>query len=238
MLKMIKGAMVVCKEVRRNGIYVLNAEVMSKLESHIASINPDATIKWHNRLTHVSVKGLKLLSDKGAFGKDFVFDIPFYDHCVLGKHHRLSFSFNVHRASRALEYIHSDLWGLVSNPTSGGNRYFLSMIDDYSRRVWVILLKDKSKTFKSFKNWKTQIENQTDKKIKYLRTDNGLEFCNADFDNLCKEYGVTRHKIVPYTPQQNGVAEMMNRIFLDKVGGLIHLVSPEWYNLNRSRSKS
>ena len=94
-----------------------------------------------------------MLSDKGAFGKDFVSNIPFYDHCVLGKHHRLSFSSNVHRASRALEYIHSDLWGPASNPTSGGNRYFLSIIDDFFRRVWVILLKDKSETFKSFRNW-------------------------------------------------------------------------------------
>jgi len=134
-LKMFKRAMVVCKGVRRNGIYVLNAKVINNLGSHIASINPDATIKWHNRLVNVSVKGLNLLSDKGAFGKDFVSDIPFCDHCVLRKHHRLSLSSNVHRASRALEYIHSDLWGLASNPTSSGNRYFLSIIDDYSRRV-------------------------------------------------------------------------------------------------------
>jgi len=91
------------------------------------------------------------------------------------------------------------------------------MINDYSKRVWVILLKEKFETFRSFKNWKTQIENQTDKKIKYLRTDNGLEFCNSDFDNLCKEYGITRHKTVPYTPQQNGVAKRMNRTLLDKV---------------------
>lgn len=217
MIKMFKGAMMVCKGVRRNGIYALTAEVMSSSCSHLDSINSDVTQKWHNRLAHVSIKRLKFLNNKGVFGKDCVSDIPFCDHCVLGKHHRLSFSSNVHRASRVLEYIHSDLWGPATNPTFGGNRYFLSMIDDFSRRVWVFLLKDKTETFKSFKTWKTQIENQTGKTIKYLRTDNGLEFCNKDFNDLCKECGITRHKTVPYTPQQNGVAERMNRTLLDKV---------------------
>ena len=53
--------MVVCKGVRINGIYVSNAEVTNNLGSHITSINPDATIRWHNKLAYVSVKGL--LSD-------------------------------------------------------------------------------------------------------------------------------------------------------------------------------
>ena len=139
MIKMFKEAMVVCKGVRRNGIYALPAKVVSSLGFHIDSINSDAIKKCHNRLAHVSVRGLKFLNDKGVFGKDYVSDIPFCDHCVLGKHHRLSFSSNVHRASRALECIHSDLWGLASNRTFSGNRYFLSIIDVFSKRVWVFL---------------------------------------------------------------------------------------------------
>ena len=106
----------------------------------------------------------------------------------------------MHKSTKVLEYIRLDLWEPTANPTFGGNRYFLSIIDDFSRRVWVYLLKDKSETFKSFKIWKTQVENQTGKKIKYLRTNNGIEFCNVEFDNFCKECGITRHKIVPYTP--------------------------------------
>ncbi|KAL2487396.1 Uncharacterized protein Adt_32152 [Abeliophyllum distichum] len=70
MLKMTKGALRAFKAVRRNGIYIVRAEVVDGLNSTIASIDTDHTQKWHNRLAHVSVKGLKFLNDKGVFGKD------------------------------------------------------------------------------------------------------------------------------------------------------------------------
>jgi hypothetical protein len=129
-----------------------------------------------------------------------VSNMPFCDHCVLGKHHRSSFSSSMHKTTKVLEYIHIDLWGPATNPTMGGNRYFMSIIDDYSCKVWVYLLKDKTETFKFFKIWKLQVETQTGKKVKYLRTNNGLEFCNKDFDDMCEKCGITRHRTVPYTP--------------------------------------
>lgn len=51
--------------------------------------------------------------------------------------------------------------------------------------------------------------------IKCLRTDNGFEFCNSSFVSFCKEHGIER--TCTYTPQQNGVAERMNRIVMEKV---------------------
>lgn len=61
------------------------------------------------------------------------------------------------------------------------------------------------------------VENQSGRKIKKLRTDNGLEFCSNEFDGSCKNMGIGRHKTVPKTPQQNGVAERMNRTILERV---------------------
>lgn len=66
------------------------------------------------------------------------------------------------------------------------------------------------------------IENQTNWKIKALRTDNGFEFCNTEFDFFCKESGILRHRTVTYTPQQNGVTERMNRTLLEKVRCMLH----------------
>lgn len=54
-----------------------------------------------------------------------------------------------------------------------------------------------------------------------MRTDNGTEFCNADFDSLCAESGIRRHNTVPYTPQQNGIAERMNRTLLERVRAML-----------------
>ncbi|GKA51263.1 retrotransposon protein, putative, ty1-copia subclass [Tanacetum coccineum] len=74
-----------------------------------------------------------------------------------------------------------------------GCRYFLSIVDDYSRRVWVHFLRHKNEAFSKFKEWKQLVENQTGRKLKKLRTDNGLKFCNQEFNNLCKESGIARH---------------------------------------------
>lgn len=61
------------------------------------------------------------------------------------------------------------------------------------------------------------MEEQTSKQIKYLRTNNGLEFCSEDqFNNFCKQHGIVEHRTVRHTPQQNGVAKRFNRTILDK----------------------
>ena len=97
----------------------------------------------------------------------------------------------------------------------------LSLLSYYTRKVWVFLLKIKDQTLERFKTWKILVENQTDKKVKVLRTDNGLEFCNREFDAYCNSQGILRHKTVRNTPQQNGVAERMNRTLLEKVRCLL-----------------
>ncbi|TXG68247.1 hypothetical protein EZV62_003182 [Acer yangbiense] len=94
----------------------------------------------------------------------------------------------------------NDLWGPSKVSTHGGNRYFLSLIDDHSRKVWIYLLKSKDQAFENFKAWKRQVENQTSKTIKVLRTDNGLEFCNEEFNSFCNNEGIIRHKTVRHTP--------------------------------------
>ncbi|KAJ4718466.1 Retrovirus-related Pol polyprotein from transposon TNT 1-94 [Melia azedarach] len=76
--------------------------------------------------------------------------------------------------------------------------------------------KHKSEAFKNFRQWKALVENQTEKKIKRLRTNNGLEFCWSEFDEFCKNEGIARHHTVRDTPQQNGVAERMNQTLLER----------------------
>ncbi|GJY62523.1 retrovirus-related pol polyprotein from transposon TNT 1-94, partial [Tanacetum coccineum] len=103
----------------------------------------------------------------------------------------------------------------------GGKRYFLSIVNDYSRRVWVYILIFKREAFGKFKEWKQLVENQTRRTVKKLRTDNGLEFCNREFEQLCIESGIARYLTVAEMPQQNGLAERMNRTLMDKVRCLL-----------------
>ena len=97
----------------------------------------------------------------------------------------------------------------------------MSLIDDYSRRVWVYVLKHKDQVFGKFREWKSLVENQTGLKVKKLRTDNGLEFCNQEFDSYCADHGIARHRTVRLTPQQNGLAERMNRTLMDRVRSMM-----------------
>ncbi|GJV02855.1 retrotransposon protein, putative, ty1-copia subclass [Tanacetum coccineum] len=90
-----------------------------------------------------------------------------------------------------------------------------------SRRVWVYILRYKHKAFGKFKEWKHLVENQTGRTVKKLRTYNGLDFCNREFEQLCIESGIARHLIVVRTPQQNGLAERMNKTLMDKVHCLL-----------------
>ena len=111
------------------------------------------------------------------------------------------------------------------------------------------MLKSKDRTIESFKNWKILVENQIEKRVKCFRTDNGLEFCNTAFDEFCREHGILRHRTVPNTPQQNGVAERMNRTLLDKVRCILfilglpksfwgEIVNSAAYLVNRSPSSA
>ena len=56
------------------------------------------------------------------------------------------------------------------------------------------------------------MENQTKKKIKVLRTDNGGEFCSKEFEEFSKKCGISQQKSTPYTPEKNGVAERMKKM--------------------------
>jgi transposase InsO family protein len=99
----------------------------------------------------------------------------------------------------------------MSSPSLNRCSYYVIFIDDYSRKCWIYFLKAKSDTFDKFKEYKTFIEKKTGKHIRTLRTYNGREFESLHFEDFYKSIGIKRQLIVPYNPQQNGVAERKNK---------------------------
>ncbi|WVZ23807.1 hypothetical protein V8G54_002351 [Vigna mungo] len=215
-MRVCSGDSVVAKGRRRNGLYILEGSTVIGHVS-VASGTENTARLWHLRMGHISEKGLEELEKQGLLLGDKLQKLDFCDHCVLGKSHRIPFGKGKHSTERPFEYVHADLWGPARTLTHGGGAYFLSIIDDFSRRVWIYVLKNKSKTFQKFKEWHTQIENQLGCRLKCLRTDNGLEFVSEEFNGFCKEKGIRRHRTVVGTPQQNGLAERMNRTILERV---------------------
>ncbi|GJW04001.1 gag-pol polyprotein [Tanacetum coccineum] len=92
-------------------------------------------------------------------------------------------------------------------------------------RCWVYLIKKKSDVFEVFKVYKARVELDSGKKIKCLRTDNGGEYTGDEFDTFCKQEGIKRQFITAYTPQQNGVAERMNRTLLERARAMLATAS-------------
>ena len=135
---------------------------------------------------------------------------------MYGKAHRVQFLRSKHKSRGILDYVHTDVWGPASTTFKGGSRYFVSFIDDHSRYAWVYFLKHKNEVFETFKKWKAMVENRTGKKLKTLTSDNGTEYTDSDFKEFCDQEGIARHWTVRSTPQQNGVAERLNRTLREK----------------------
>ena len=133
----------------------------------------------------------------------------------------MSFPSGGKRAKHILELVHSDVFGPLSVPSLGKFVYYVSFIDEFSRNTWIYFLKKKSEVFDRFKEFKALVENQTEKKIKVLMTDNGGEFCSKEFEEFCKKCGIARQKTTPYTPQQNGVAERMNKTLMERARSML-----------------
>lgn len=220
-LKVYKGSLLKLKGVLKNGLYILDGTTIVGETTVVSDAAVKNTEVWHKSLGHVSEGGLNALFRQGLLGEQKLTDLPLCEHCVLSKSTRVKFGKGKHTTGAILEYVHSDLWGPARVATLRGARYFFTLIDDYSRKVWIFLLKQKSEAFSKFKEWKLLIENKTGRKLKCLRTDNGLEFLSNEFKDFCKVEGVERHLIVRMTPQQNGLAERYNQTILERVRCLL-----------------
>jgi hypothetical protein len=95
--------------------------------------------------------------------------------CALRKNIKKPFPNNNNRSKETLDLIHSDVRVPMPVRSLGGSLYYVTFIDDYSRKTWLYLLKSKDEVFNKFQEFKVEIENLTNKKIKTLRTDNGGE---------------------------------------------------------------
>src|SRR3954463_6264648 len=151
--------------------------------------------------------------------------------CVQAKQPRKSHKTAEARDLAPLELIHSDLCEMNDVLTKGGNRYFMTLIDDSTRYCYVYLLKSKDEALTFFKNYKAEAENQLDRKIKRLRSDRGGEYFSNEFDLFCAEHGIIHERTPPYSPQSNGVADQKNRTLTDLDNAMLDIsgLSKAWW---------
>jgi transposase InsO family protein len=149
---------------------------------------------------------MDLLKNGLATGIDFSGERKLCVPCVEGKQVRQPFKPTKHRAKNRLDLLHTDLCGPMPVESWGGARYFLTIIDDYTRKVFVFFLKRKSEVREILEHFIIQVEVECERKVKVVRSDNGGEYCNQALDKFFKQHGIKHQLTISYTPEQNGVA--------------------------------
>ena len=176
---------------------------------------------WHRRLGHLGAQGMQeLVNNQMVKGLDLdsKYNLSFCEPCVQGKSHRLPFQQSTEkRTSCPLELIHSDVCGKVGTQSLSGGEYFVTFLDDYTRHVWVYILKQKSEVFQYFRKWKAMVEKSSGRKIKIFRSDNGGEYTSSEFAQYLTQEGIKQELTTPHTPQQNGAVEWLNRTLIEGV---------------------
>ncbi|KAL5806123.1 hypothetical protein ACOSQ4_028856 [Xanthoceras sorbifolium] len=187
----MKNELVAEVKMTKNRMFPL--PLQSEIIHSFSAIAMDTNWLWHLRFGHLNFNGLRVLAKK-----EMVIGLPLLENsnhlcegCIFGKQHRDSFPVGKScRAKQQLQLVHSDICGPMETESHGGNRYFLTFIDDYSRKTWVYFLKQKSKAFGAFKEFKVYVEKQSGLSLRCLRTDRGGEYISNNFSDFCKNHGI------------------------------------------------
>lgn len=150
--------------------------------------------------------------------------------------------------SLSFQLVHSDVVEMDVLST-GGNKYFVTFLDDHTRKLWFYPMAHKSEVFEKFKIFTAYAERQSGEQIQTLRSDNVGEYLNRPFKKYLQERGIKHQLTVPYNPEQHGRAERVNRSIMDKVRCMLTesgLPKPFWgeaankavYLLNRCPAKA
>ncbi|GBN69512.1 Retrovirus-related Pol polyprotein from transposon TNT 1-94, partial [Araneus ventricosus] len=215
-----KSNKLITKAFKNNGRLELYFEPLYNSECYFSNPSNSNYDIWHSRLCHLNAK--YMLKMKDYIDIDDVNDFK-CETCDISKITRKTHpNIDVNQSSEILELIHADLCGPIQPESYGGAKYFMVLVDDFSGMYFTYFLKNKNEVFDIFSQFKTKYENLTDKRIKKLRTDNGLEFVNEQLDTYLSNSGIFHEKTIPYNSESNGKAERANSILLEKARSLLY----------------
>lgn len=247
------GGQLLAKVMRAgNRLYVLHITMAQPVCLAVRGRGDEEAWRWHERFGHVNMAALRKLARE-----ELVRGLPelgqvteVCEPCMAGKQRRTSFPAQAeYRAQRRLELVHGDLCGQITPATPSGNKYFLLLVDDLTRFMWVAMLQSKDHAAEAIKEIKARAEGESKLKLGALRTDRGGEFNSTEFAEYCAAKGVHRQRTAAYSPQQNGVVERRNGTVVATARSMLkakglpgwlwgEAVSTAVYILNRCPTKS
>ncbi|KAL9233094.1 hypothetical protein vseg_008132 [Gypsophila vaccaria] len=191
-----------------DGLYQLQMDVSSRVNVVKGGASFDL---WHKRLGHPSLQVMKFFPQFRGSQNNFA--TKHCDICLRSKQTRSIFSLSNNKAAMLFDLIHCDVWGPYKPNLACGSRYFLSIVDDYSRCVWVFLMKSKAEVPTLLKEFFELIKRQFHRDIKVLRSDNGSEL--KPLLSYFRTNGIIYESSMVRTPQQNARVERKHRHILN-----------------------
>ena len=219
-------------------LYKLNS-VPIEQSCYLSAVAKQPLSLWHLRFGHLNVNDVKLLHDQKMVTGMMLGssdDVAGCHGCALGKSSRNPFpKKSTQKSTKPLQLVHSDVCGPLHIDSVGGSRYFVTFIDDFSRYVTVYAMKSKSEALDRFVDFALAAENKFGVKMKNFqfegelglkitkfRSDGGGEYVSKRFFEFCRSRGIENQMTTPYTPQQNGVAERMNRTLMEMARSMLY----------------
>lgn len=211
-----------------NGLYTMTDISKSSKQTALVSKCTETAQLWHQRFGHLGYTGLAQLvrnqmvtgiqvkaDDFEQAGKEVC------QPCVQAKQTRIPFPTSTSTTKNPMELVHMDVCGPLPVQSLGGSRYFATFLDDYSKFSVVVPVNNKSDVSEVVKRTIKQLETQTGHQLKTVRTDRGGEYLNHSLRSYFDSKGVLHQTTAPYTPEQNGAAERLNRTLMERVRAVL-----------------
>uniref|UniRef100_A0ACD5U385 Uncharacterized protein n=1 Tax=Avena sativa TaxID=4498 RepID=A0ACD5U385_AVESA len=185
-----------------DGLYYLDCNIPHGVAATVSTSPLEELLLQHRRLGHLSFAVLGRLYPN-MYRKVSKVKLV-CDACQFGKQTRSSYLSSDNRSNVPLQTIHSDVWGPSGVTSLNGYRYFITFIDCCTRTTWVYVLRNKSDVFQCFKDFHNLIKTQYNACVKILRTDNGTEYVNNEFDDYLSNYGIIHQTTCPDSDCETG----------------------------------
>jgi hypothetical protein len=198
------GGQLLARVPWENRLYLIRIRMAQPVCLAVRGRDDEVAWRWHERFSHVNMAALRKLAwEKLVRGLPELGQVErVCEACQAGKQRRTSFSAQAeYRARERLELVHGDLCGPIMPATPRGNRYFLLLVDDLSRYMWVAAIPSKDRVAAAIKEIQAWTEGESGVKLRALRTDRGGEFTSIEFAEYCAADGVHRQHTAPYSPQ-------------------------------------
>jgi hypothetical protein len=183
---------------------------------------------WHRRFGHLGYDNMHRLAERGLVEgidvdpADFLAaKVELCEPCVLAKQAKQPFPDSDFTATRKLELVHMDVLGPLPVASLGGAKYVATFLDEFSKVSVVKTVQTKAEVPGVVEEVLQSLENQSGERLKAVRSDRGSEYLNRHVDAFLKRKGVEHQTSAPYTPQQNGAAERLNRTLMERARAML-----------------